>query len=200
MSGESSRQGAPSQDGKGTSDSAPDVQQDAAGNGAAQAPEWFRTFAEKVEGRIGDLGRDLGKLRQRVKRDPETTEDPAKPKNTPAAATADDLDAAMRLGELRAQLPEEARSYLDERRSNGASYAEIADLAETIIKFGAPANGAQSAGAMPAPRGHGASPAESTPVLPTSQAEFVELQKTDPAKAKVVAEHPDFDFWRLPLK
>ena len=173
------------------------------GNGAqGQPPEWFKSFADEVNGKFTKMGQDLGAVREKVRgQDGRTKSEEGKGNDATSkpSLSVEDLDAAMRLGEVRAQLPEDARAYLEEQKQEkGLSFSATLELAQAIHRFGARPD--SNGGAKPPPRGHGAKPPPSTPVLPTTQIEFMEWRKSSPEKANACFDHPDFDFQKLPMR
>jgi hypothetical protein len=156
-----------------------------------------------LNGRISKMGQDLGAVRARVKGGDDAKSEPKEP--PPPSITPDDLDAAIRFGELRAQLPAKVRTRLEEMRAAGAAYSAMLSYAEVAIDAIAEYQPAvqPSAGrdAAAGPRGYGATPPRNAgPSLPKTQAEYIELRKTDPKRAAAISEQPDFDFRRLPQR
>lgn len=174
----------------------------------------FRATIEKHDAKISDLGRGLGKLRERT-RAPMTSGDDAGVESTTQpsqpgapALTQEDLDATWRLGELSARLPENARARLKGLREKGHSILVLAELAETMIETSAaPATGNASQnsssdgtrGAVAPPPGAAATSAPRTsPSHPRSLAEFRKLKQSDPKRFEALMQDPTFAPDELP--
>ena len=118
----------------------------------------------KTEGRVGAFGKDLGKLRERVKEQP-------------------DLQAAYEAGKLAASLPESAREQVDALASEGR-YGEAKTLSALATKVEAP-KPPRAGGASAAPTGAG--------TYPATLRELVKLHREDNAAYKRLMNDPDFD-------
>lgn len=109
--------------------------------------------------------------------------------------TADDVRAIVQFGTLRASVPEAAREGLD-RIQQEHGFAAAVNAAE-LIAATSPAKGDGTKGASP-PKGHGASPAPSTsPGMPRTVQELLDIKAKDEARYKAIVSHPDFDLDEL---
>lgn len=148
----------------------------------------LQTLETKIEDRLGQVGRDLGKLRERLK-----TGAPSQPAEGPKALTHEDLAAAMEAGRLSASLPEAARARVDALVADGR-YAEARGMAEFARELGVKPEGQ----APKPPRAGGVSGAPSGPgAFPTSMKELVALQKSDPEAFRRIMVDPNFDHGAL---
>ena len=137
----------------------------------ADPPEWFRKHVEWTKNRFDGLARNL------------PTQQATEPaKGQPAAVSQDDLDASMRLGEVRAALSPDQREHLDQLRSEGFTIAQLARVAEGFKKGSPPAsNAGHSGGSNPPPPGNAPNaPPSTTPRLPETVSELRDLKKKDP--------------------
>jgi len=179
-----------------TSTHQPEGEQPTAPNGDASPPAWFTSFSEKIEGRISQLGKDLGKVRHMAKGTataPQAEEGatPAEPTtdSPQGAMTRDEVLAAQKLGRLQASLPDSAQEYLDGRVAGGASFEDVLREAELIKRF---ARGGAKPSA-PVPPGHAATaPANPQGSVPSTMQELVELRKRDPDAYRRAVDSPDF--------
>lgn len=158
----------------------------------------------KLEGRISELGRDLGKVRGKVKQ--------AQPADSgqgdPGSAPVDDVHAlvksAVTYGAIKTKLPEAAAKILDAHESEGASYTELlraAELAHTMFSA-VNAGKSSAAGDPPAvPTGAAATSAPRTsPAHPRTLAEYAALAKSDPARKAALDADPTFHPDELPRR
>jgi hypothetical protein len=152
---------------------------------------------KKHDGKISDLGKGLGKVREKV-REPEAGD----PRPAPALTHAD-LDSAMKLGQLSAKLPESAQAAIQKLRDEGASYQTAATFAQTMLdalsSLQAPATGVRTAVDPPVPTGAAATSAPRTsPAHPRSLSEFAEIKRKDPDRFKQLMSDPTFHPDELP--
>lgn len=129
-------------------------------------PAWFVAYAERMDKRMEGLADKTKRLRR--KEDASADE----PKSAPPI-TAEDVAIAMRVGELKANLPKAARAKVEAFVSEhgfAASLAFAEALAESL-----PAQ--TQATTQPAPRGVGASAARGTAGI-TSRSEYMAWRKT----------------------
>lgn len=176
----------------------------ATGNGTSATdapPKWFQEFSEKIGGQMADVFSRIGKMNERLKPTPEGTNgangatspptDKAKGEGVSRDEMRAQVSAAMKLGELRGRLPEEARKRLDEMIEAGRSYAEAAEFAEAIVTFAPPATGTNGA---PAVKGHAATaaPNDASGGWPTSISELKKLAQSNPEKYRKLMDpkHP----------
>lgn len=160
-------------------------------------PEWFKSYTEAENRRREQFSAELDKRfegfrKKYIEPKSEPAEQPMK------AVTPDDLKAAMRLGQVSASLPEDARKRIDQLASE-RGYQDALMLAEMLAQsIPEPANGPEPATRV-APKGMGASPAPSAVSEPASMRELMELKESDPARFKALMDpnHP-FDPTNLP--
>lgn len=131
-----------------------------------QPPAWFKAYADKVDGKFTQVGKDLGRLRGKVKSEDQ------QPEQQPAM-TRDELLAAQELGRVQAGLTDEANAMIADMLDDGASFRDALRMAK-MAKAMAPANGAQNK--SPAePRRQAPSP--KAPKHPKSVDEYMALQR-----------------------
>ena len=149
----------------------------ASGEPAAKVPEappaWFLDHQAKVEGRLSEIGKDFGRIREKLK----LTEPNDAPKAPAAGDPRADALAAMKLGETRARLNEKARSRLDEKLANGMSFADAISWADDILSLATQV----PEGAKPpaTPTGQSATGAPSSQPTITNRRELMALAKAD---------------------
>ncbi len=158
-------------------------------NASQELLERLKAFEEKVEGKFAQVGKDLGRVRGKIKQT-----EPEQPKAEPAAPqglTHEDLMAAVKLEQMKARLPEKASAALAERVANGASFQEVAGVAELMLDM-LPEKGASVNQATAPKQGSAATAAPREPGrYPESMAQYLELvarAKTDKQAAKRVGE------------
>jgi hypothetical protein len=154
-------------------------------------PQWFVDSQAQNDKRFEGLAAKMSQF-QPSAAPPKDASDKA-----PASAiTQADVDASMRLGELRAGLSEAQRTVVDELRSGGLSVAQAALVAEKMAGLGASSDGIQSANDTPS--GKAANAAHSTALrFPKSFSEAQVLKRSDPAAYKQMTDHPDWQDHRL---
>lgn len=181
----------------------------AAANGFDQAA-FFKQIDErfsKVEGKITDLGKGLGRVREKVKA-PEGDEPAANGAAATAAPNVNELVAsAMAYGRAHAKLPANLQAKLDERQAKGAPFDVLLDLAETfhsMLGEAGLAGGANSGDAQRqapiAPRGAAGTSAQRSSAYPTTLGEYIALAKDDPARKKLLDKDPGFHPEDLPMR
>lgn len=156
-------------------------------------PELLERIA-KLEGKHTELGRDVGKIRDRLRGD----DPPASGQSSSPAQPS--IDTVLRFAELRASLPEPARKILDARRADGASFDALVSFAELAASMAAlapstapgstPGQTAPAAGSMPpvvAPPGVASTAAPRTSQsYPRTMAEYVEIARRDPERKRAL--------------
>lgn len=180
---------------------------------AGEIPAWATALTAKVDGRLGEFGRDIARLRDKIKK----PKDPDNGSATQPAETAkggsitrEELAAATRLGEIKASVSEDARAEIDTMLEGGASYAEVCRAADLLVRFGAAAMKASAeSGANPQTiHGSARTAARKTaPEYPRSQHEWIEIKRkaaTGDVAAKGLwdrlMEDPAFDPSELPAR
>ena len=166
-----------------------------------QAPDFekaFKDFQDEVRGKLTQVGKDLGRVRGKVK---EKNQEPEEPKTS---VSRDDIDAARKLGRIQATLPEEISAEIDELLDNGGSYSDalkMADMAKKIMSK-VPANEDQNK-SQANPRRQ--APNRTRPERPRSVKDFMDLQKKARGGDKAAKERYDalmdddnFDLSALP--
>ena len=160
-------------------------------------PAWATALIGRLEAqdkRLGDQGRQLARLKGVPEPEPKAPQgDKAPVPGVQAGEVAATIQAAMRFGELRATLPEQARAKLDEMQAEGRSYGELvamADLAASLIPESPPepSNGSR-------PRGYGATPPPPSPSSvphPKNWTEYAAI-KQDPKAFERLSQDPSFD-------
>lgn len=164
------------------------------GSDTPEAPD-LRAFIEKVDARLGDMGRQLAKLR--AKPDSPKPDDEAPATAPPPGLSEQDLAAAMGYGRLHTSLPENAQKMLDDMQAEGASFRDL----ERYAKLAASVMSTQDDTAPPKkrPAGHAGTPGSSNPSRPTTLTELQNLYATDEkAYSKLMAD-PSFDPSELPM-
>ena len=172
------------------------------GDAGASPPDWFRAYAdgqrkllEALDGRLGLVGKDLGRIREKLKvpsGENGGAMPPAMAATPPvagpggvAAATPEELRAAHRGGQLSAALPEGARGKISELLEEGRSFVEVERLVQFASAMSASAKSTQQQGEgeprPPAPLGSAASAASrSPPQWPQDLAELRKLAESNP--------------------
>lgn len=160
---------------------------------STEPPAWASQLVERLEaleGRASQLGKDLGRVRSKVKSPEQQTAD-AEPatggEQQPSGVTRDELVAAQRLGKLRAGLSEDADQHIEARLEEGASFGEVLREAELLSKFAKPAPQPPKA-----PKAHGGTPAQQTNGGASfTMAELMEISKSDPARFDKIMSDPN---------
>lgn len=155
--------------------------------------------AKSIEGVTKKYNAELAGLRKKLEaaRTPEASETPA-----PAAPTADDLEAAMSIGELRRGLPEHVREAIA-AQSQGRSFADRRWMYETAASLfeATAAEPAKARGVTPEPTG-GVTPKTSRAAVsavresashPQTVDEYLEIAKSDPKRKRQLDADPTFD-------
>lgn len=180
--------------------------------GNADMPAWAKALTErldKVDSRIGDMGRQFGKLNEGRKAQPPTPTPSPKgqegggetpPLSAPSLSSQDvqaEIQVAMAYATARTQLGEAGQKKLDAMQAEGRSYAQLLDAATLALELG----GAASNGHAPqnSPRGHGARPAAPTvtDAWPKTMSEAAALRKKDRAAYEKI-EAQGFDITTVP--
>lgn len=168
-------------------------------NPANEPPVWFREFQAKVEGRLSEVGKDFGRLREKLdgRRSPPPA-DPEKPVSS-APVTGANLADVLALGRITAGLPDEVRGEIDQLVSDG-SFREarrLAEFAEKLAKSQPSATPGQTT--VKVPTGHAATAAHSPAPGWPSKREYVELvrnratDKAAAARLSALQDDPGFD-------
>jgi len=142
---------------------------------------------DALEGRQSQLGKDLGRVRSKVKAPEPAAAEPATGDAQPTV-TRDELMAAQRLGQLRAGLGEEAGQHIDSRLQDGATFSDVVREAELLAKFATP-KAPKAHGATP--KAHGGTPAQqSSGGSSFSMAELLEISQKDPERFERIMSDP----------
>lgn len=171
---------------------------------------------DRAEGRISEFGRDLGKVRGKLK-----TGASGEPAGAPAAqgqgapgarapgaaqtpqATGpapDDVGAMLQLVRLASDLGPAAERHLEKERQAGATVPELLRLAEAM-KVTRGAAVAQPSAPIAVPAGTAAtSAARSSPSHPRTLNEYAELARKDPELKRALDADPTFDPSTLPRR
>lgn len=170
----------------------------------------LEAFKADVDGRLKATTKDLLGVRAdfaRVKGQGRPVADEHQPP-PPAPVTQDDLTAAMRLGEVKAGLPEKARARIDALTAEGRSYRDALAFAETLAETISQVQGSvtppvsgQPASVTPrvAVTGSSATPAHSPVVsLPGTLEELKAIALKDPLRFKAIMATDGFDPYKLP--
>lgn len=172
-------------------------------------PVWFTAFAEqhaenqaKLEGRISELGRDNARFRRVLKgATPESTgEQPADEATSvpPVESNLNDPLSLMKLGEVRANLPERGRELLDQKLDAGMGAREILEFVE-FANAVRPVSGGTDARVRQAQQGTAASAAPRTsPGWPNSKREYYQMMREDPKRFETLQKDDTFDPAKLP--
>lgn len=155
-----------------------------------EVPAWAQNLVKSVEdinGRVGLLGKDLGKVRERVKKGSEgaTPEKPDGKEETPSLSR-EDLSAAMKLGSVLAKIPDGAREEIEQAVDAGdLSYGAALDRARFLQQH-LPATGSDTKNEAPkAPKGKPATGARSDGEAEISTwAQYQAARKKNPARVK----------------
>jgi len=171
--------------------------------------EVFGEFQKWSDAHARKTGKEIGRIRSRFSElfagDEGATPD-APPASTPAprdaaTVTAGDLDAAMRIGELRAGLSEAQREQLAPLL-DGQTHTQQAAILEavTIATAGATPAELETPGATPPKkRARAAAPAQRSGAKhPRSMMEYVKIAREDPALKRQLDADPTFDPSVLP--
>jgi len=160
-----------------------------------EAPEWAQTLVERLD-RLEAHQRDT--VRRIARQKPDQDEGATPPESKPA--TGLDPMSLIRLGELRARVPEKARQVFDSMIESGTSPDVVASAMEAALSIqSGGGDGATPAPTPPPGRAATAAPSDGAR-HPTSQRELVELSKSDPDAYKAIMERPDFDPQSLPAR
>ena len=161
------------------------------GDGANdQPPAWFSSYVESQkkerEASSKELDRRFEGFREKYLKKDDKSEKP-EPGAAKQGLTMEDMEkhvtAAMRLGELKSKLPEDAREHVEQiAKDRGIQDAVI--FAELLSKS-LPAKVEGDAARVAPPKGKGASPATSQIVGPTTQTEAREMKSTPEGAAKL---------------
>ncbi len=134
----------------------------------------------------------MGKQMAALKQGRQFTPEPPKKDGdkAPAGLTADDLNAAIKLGEVRSKLSDDARKQVDELLDAGRSHRDALTMAEMAVSMAgakAPEGGTPVTPGTP----RGAAPTNSGG-YPTTWRALAELKKENPARFKEIMDpaHP----------
>ncbi len=166
------------------------------GSSTTELLKEFRTYRDhmdeqfaKVNGRVSDMGKQMSAIskgREFTPEPPANGETPAPPQ-----VTSDDLDAAIRWGEIRGQLPEKSRERFQAMIDSGRSRQDALMMAEAVIdELGAQAPAAGKPTHPGTPRG--AAPTNAGG-LPTTYREVRELKRKNPELYQEIVTDPAFD-------
>lgn len=167
-------------------------QQQAPGSDAP--PKWFTDFAAKVDGRFGQIGKDFGRVREKLGVKEQPDGESVKP-------SVENAQMAFKLGRAMNGLNADAQAYVQNMIDEGRAYKDVLSAAELIGRFG---NAAASAGASApmAPTGVAASAASRTSPAWPQDLESLQALKKDNAKLynELMAPNHPFDPTVLPWK
>ncbi len=146
----------------------------------------FAAFQTKVDGKLGQVGQDLGRIRSRIK-DPVSGSDGQqgngqdKEKQTGTMDRSEGI-AMMNLGRLQASLPQDAQKEIDQMLTDGASWVETSKYARAIkrgMELAATAGNDGGTKNPPAPPGKAASAPGATPPAehPKTERDYLRLVK-----------------------
>lgn len=154
--------------------SEPSTPVDGSGSVASDAPpKWFLEYQAKVDGRLAEIGKDFGRIRDKLpKEEPKADAPKAEPK------LQAELNAAMMLGELRARLPPKALAKLNSRIESGESFSAVKSWAEDILDS-IPEQSAPRDAKPQAPTGIAATAGHPNTPSIRSRKELFELSKRD---------------------
>lgn len=167
-------------------------------------PKWFVEHQANNAKSIQSIRDDLARWRAKS----ETTSKKGSTKEsteTPTVAgpefTHEDARAALKLGEVKARLPESARKRIDEMIDSGKRYSDVLPFAETIAEFSPSAANAEHPAGM-APIGTAASAAPRTsPTWPQDQESLFKLKTENPKQyAELMSAGHPFDPSKLPFR
>lgn len=167
---------------QGAGDSAKANGSQGAGDGTSERPAWFQAYLDEQKRDRETFTKDLDKrfegFREKYVKDQDPEPKPAAGKEGPKPITRDDVQkhvsAAMKLGQLTAKLPEDARERIDQLLEDRG--VDDALMVAEMLAESLPANGEEHA-ARAAPKGKGASPAPNGTGSPT-KAELKALLKS----------------------
>lgn len=155
-------------------------------------PEELKAFMEEVRGKFTQVGKDLGKMRERVKdapSKPKADESEATP--TPTVSPAD-LEAAMAIGRTEAQLSaEQIKSAQSLREALGLDFQGYATLLDNMKQS---ATGATPA--APKPPTHGATPAPNKAGVPVPTT-LAQWRALTPAQQDALMSDSAFDITKI---
>lgn len=144
-------------------------------------PKWFQDYAAKVDGRLSEIGKDFGRLRDKLPKEPEAKTEAVKPSVDHRAETL----AAMSLGELRMKLPAKAQAKLQARIEAGEPFTAVKAWAEDLLDS-IPEQSVSRDAKPPVPNGIAASAAPFGTVQDWTQKKLTELARTDPKRFNAV--------------
>ena len=163
------------------------------GNSANETPAWFRAYVAATDKRFEGLSARLPKPASSKLTEPANGSATAETSTKPSGVTQSELDASMRLGELRQSLPEDVRGDLDELRGEGLTLDQLLKVGERMARRAANAS-SDSEAANASPRGLAANAAQSTaPHYPTSIPELMQVKESNPEAYKLLMRDPAFD-------
>ncbi len=163
------------------------------GNSANEQPAWFRAYVAATDKRFEGLSARLPKPTPSKRTEPANDSATAETSTKPTGVTQSELDASMRLGELRQSLPEDVRGDLDELRGEGLTLDQLLKVGERMARRAANAQ-PDSEAANASPRGLAANAAQSTaPHYPTNMSELMQVKSSNPEAYKLLMRDPAFD-------
>ena len=169
-----------------------------AGDSANEPPAWFRAYVEMADKRFEGLSARLPKPTPSKRTEPANGSATVEASTKPTGVTQSELDASMRLGELRQSLPEDVRGDLDELRGEGLTLDQLLKVGERMARRAANAS-SDSEPANGSPRGLAANAAPSTaPHYPTSIPELMQVKSSNPEAYRLLMRDPAFDPTLLP--
>lgn len=168
------------------------------GEGSAnEPPAWFKEYQAQADKRFEGLSARLREVQPAKKPEPAPANGGAKAETPAPGVTESDLDASMRLQELRAQLDDEGRAELDELRADGLSLSHAVKVGEKMASRAANARASEPANGSP--RGHAANASPSTaPRIPGNLSELKAMKEKDRKGYDALMARPDFDPSLLP--
>ena len=163
-----------------------------------------REWQEKIEARIGDMGRSIAKFKG-IERAlaPKETDTTQSQQATPQGFTAADWRALRSLDRAMEGLPDLARDHLEQLEANGASPSDMLREAKAIrLGMGVGATPAESGAATaPSPRTKerpATAPSRTSVQHPRSLSQYYELARSNPEAKKQLDKDPTFHPEDLP--
>jgi hypothetical protein len=141
------------------------------------------SLEQKTDGKFRDFGKDLGRLRERIKT-PDANDAPAQ--NAPDMGQLRDM---VRFEAVSTSLPEGVRTKLTQAVEGGMPYAAALDLAAALKP--APSSAKDD---LPVPPGDGARPANSPSGMhPVKMSELIALRRDDKQRYDKLMADDTFD-------
>jgi hypothetical protein len=146
---------------------------DSAGASDASPPKWFVEYQQKVDGRLSEIGKDFGRIRDKLPKEEPKSETPAQPDQRA------EMLAAMSLGEIRSKLPPKALAKLNAKIEANESFVNVKAWADDLIENLSEQQSVARDARPQTPTGVAASAAPSTSEESWTQSKLVELARKD---------------------